>query len=66
MSEKGKKIKYVPYTPAGSALVHLAAKTEKSAWENLLKDAADMPYKTVVNFKKRGYTVEKWEWEEKK
>jgi hypothetical protein len=51
---------YVPVTPGGTACVWLAAKTEAKAWENLLKDAAHMPYKTVENFKKRGYTVEKW------
>ena len=50
--------KFAPYTPAGSCLMHLAAKTEEQAWKNLLRDAADMPYKTVENFKTRGYTVE--------
>lgn len=50
---------YVPVTPAGSALPHIAGKTESEAWSNLLKDAAHMPYKTIANFKARGYTVEK-------
>ena len=54
------KTQYVPVTPGGSACVWLAAKTEHQAWANLLKDAAHMPYKTIENFKKRGYTVEKW------
>lgn len=51
---------FVPITPSGTSLPHLAGKTESEAWANLLKDAAHMPYKTVENFKKRGYTVEKW------
>lgn len=51
---------YVPVTPAGTAVMHIKAKTEDQAWSNLLKDAAHMPYKTVANFKKRGYTVEHW------
>lgn len=53
--------KYVPATPAGTVLFHLAAKTEQKAWENLLKDAAHMPYKGIEGFKARGYTVELWE-----
>lgn len=51
---------YVPITPGGTPCVWLAAKTEKKAWENLLKDAAHMPYKGIEGFKQRGYTVEKW------
>lgn len=51
--------KFVPFTPAGSCLMHLAAKTEQGAWAKLLLDAAHMPYKTVEHFKERGYTVEK-------
>lgn len=51
---------YIPVTPAGTPLVELGAKTEAQAWAKLLKDAAHMPYKTIENFKKRGYTVEKW------
>ncbi len=51
---------YVPCTPAGTPLVHIAAKTEEQAWKNLIEDAAHMPYKTKENFQKRGYTVERW------
>jgi hypothetical protein len=51
---------YVPVTPGGTPCVWLAAKTEAQAWANLLVDAAHMPYKTIENFKKRGYRVEKW------
>jgi hypothetical protein len=50
--------KFVPMTPGGTALMHLASPTEKAAWLKLLRDAAHMPYKTQANFKKRGYTVE--------
>ena len=51
------KNKYIPATPAGTDLIHLAAETEAGAWENLLIDASHMPYKTKANFQKRGYTV---------
>ncbi len=57
MSEKEQ---YVPVTPGGTPCVWIAANTEEKAWENLMKDAAHMPYKTKKNFQKRGYTVEKW------
>jgi hypothetical protein len=52
--------KFVPITPGGSPLLHLTAKTEELAWKNLLHEATHMPYKTVKDFKKRGYTVENW------
>lgn len=52
---------WIPSTPAGTALPHLAAKTRDKAIKNLLRDAAHMPYKTWENFEKRGYTVEEWE-----
>ncbi len=55
------KTVYWPFTPAGSALAHLESITEAAAWKKLLKDAAHMPCKTIANFKKRGYTVEKVE-----
>jgi len=51
---------YVPITPGGTPCTWLSAPTEAEAWDNLLKDAAHMPYKTVDGFKERGYTVEKW------
>lgn len=51
---------FVPVTPAGTSLPHIAGKSEQQAWKNLLADAAYMPYKTIENFKKRGYTVEEW------
>lgn len=53
---------YVPVTPGGTPCVWIKAKTEEQAIKNLLKDAAHMSYKTWENFKKRGYTIEKWEW----
>jgi hypothetical protein len=55
--------RYVPFTPAGSCLMHLAAPTEAEAWRRLLHDARHMPYKTKENFVQRGYSVEdssKW------
>jgi hypothetical protein len=48
---------YVPYTPGGSCLIHLKAKTEQGAWDKLLHEASHMPYKTKENFIKRGYEV---------
>lgn len=58
MSEK--PAAYVPHTPAGTALVHLSAKSEERAWRNLLRDAAHMPYRGVEGFRRRGYTVQCW------
>jgi hypothetical protein len=52
---------WVPVTPAGSPLVHIAAATEDQAWENLMLDAVRMPYDDLQAFKERGYTVEYWE-----
>lgn len=57
---------YVPVTPAGTPLPYgmsgtLAARTERKAIENLMRDAAHMPYKTWAEFEARGYTIEKWE-----
>jgi hypothetical protein len=54
------KVKWIPSTPGGSVLIHLAAGTEEQAWKNLLRDADHMPYKTMEAFKQRGYVVEKW------
>ncbi len=50
-------MKYVPVTPAGSAIMHLAAKSEKKAWKKLLKEAGHMPYDGKQGFLERGYTV---------
>ena len=52
--------RYIPVTPAGSALVHLESETEAGAWENLLNEGSQMPYKTQAEFRRRGYTVENW------
>lgn len=51
----------MPVTPGGTVCDWLEADTEEQAWENLLKEASHMPYKTKENFKLRGYTVEKVE-----
>lgn len=49
--------RFVPVTPSGTPCFPLFAETEEKAWENLLKAAAHMPYKTKENFIKRGYAV---------
>jgi len=49
---------FVPVTPGGTVVMSLESATEEEAWKKLLIDAAHMPYKTKVNFIKRGYTVE--------
>lgn len=64
MSRKRKpktRIAYIPDTPAGTTLDWLEASTEEKAWENLMEDAAHMPYKTKQDFINRGYTIHKWE-----
>jgi len=48
---------YVPITPGGTIITHLARDTEEQAWNALIKEAAHMPYKTKENFIKRGYEV---------
>lgn len=58
------KVLYVPFTPGGSPLMHLARKVEAKAWDALLKDAAHMPYVGVEGFKARGYVVERMERQE--
>lgn len=53
-----RRVKYVPYTPAGTPCVRLASDTKEEAIKRLLKDAAHMSYKTWANFERRGYTIE--------
>ncbi len=48
---------WVPVTPGGSVLMHLEADTEGEAWDNLLDDAAYMPYEDREEFIERGYSV---------
>lgn len=48
---------YVPVTSDGSLCTHLEADTEDGAWDNLLEDAAHMPYRDKTEFMARGYTV---------
>ena len=61
---------FVPITPAGTPLVYgagcrmdkvNAATTRAKAIENLLADAAHMPYGSWAAMQKRGYTIEFWE-----
>jgi hypothetical protein len=54
------KGKFVPCTPAGTFIFNLASNTKTKAIKKLLIDANHMPYKTWENFKKRGYTIEKF------
>lgn len=53
---------WVPITPGGTVCSWLAADTEDQAWENLLKDAAHMPYKDKAGFIARGYEVGSLPW----
>lgn len=53
------KITYIPQTPGGTDCDWLEADTEDKAWENLMKDAAHMPYPNKQAFIDRGYTVNK-------
>lgn len=48
---------YVPETPGGTVLMHLKARKEKTAWRNLMTEAAHMPYRTQQDFQNRGYKV---------
>lgn len=52
---------FVPVTPAGTPIAHLASSTEQEAIKKLLIEASHMPYKTWDNFKKRGYTIKCWD-----
>lgn len=58
---KGKIVRFVPITPAGSPCIWLASDTEEDAWKALLKDASRMPYKDKEGFEEVGYTVARWE-----
>ena len=42
-------------------MFHLEADTEEQAIQNLLVDAAHMPYDGWEGFKARGYTIETYE-----
>ena len=63
---------FVPITPGGTICFWLGAKTRQQAIENLLDDAAHMPYDGWdsphgFGFKQRGYTIEEFseqEWKE--
>ena len=67
MSTDGAQSYFAPVTPAGTVVIYgagamlgelIAAPTKSEAIQNLLKDAAHMPYKTWENFEKRGYTIQ--------
>lgn len=55
--QKPKRAVWVPITPDGIVMVHLAATTEDAAWVKLLRDA---PYPSVSTLKARGYLVERF------
>lgn len=61
-AEESGDVVYVPVTPGGTILVNLAASTEQEAIDNLLRDAAHMPYDgwdsaEGMGFKQRGYEI---------
>lgn len=60
---------YVPVTPGGTPIIYgagalmgkrLASKDKQIAINNLLKDAAHMPYGDWEGFQDRGYSIEEW------
>ncbi len=63
-AESGEAV-FVPVTPGGTILVNLASRTEQGAIDNLLQDAAHMPYHgwsctdmgCIGGFKERGYEI---------
>ena len=57
MTYRKPKRNYVPITPGDTPLFELGAPTERQAWDNLLKDAAHMPYEGIEGFKARGYWI---------
>ncbi len=48
---------YCPVTPGGTICTWLVSASEDGAWQNLLADAAHMPYKGREGFEARGYSV---------
>ena len=52
------KTLYIPVTPGGTPCFWLSAETEQEAIDNLLQDAAHMPYDGWEGFKERGYTID--------
>jgi hypothetical protein len=53
---------WVPITPGGTVLTQLCSKTKQGAIDNLLADAAHMPYDgwdspEGYGFKQRGYEI---------
>lgn len=49
---------YYAWTPGGTLILESGAPTEQECIENLLREAAHMPYRTWDRFQQRGYTVE--------
>lgn len=49
--------KYLPMTPAGSPLMHLASSEYSAARDALLNEAAHMPYQGWAGFYERGYRI---------
>ena len=58
-TKKNKKDKrYIPCTPGDSMLFDLESKTKTEAIKKLMEAASHMPYKTWMDFRRRGYTIE--------
>lgn len=51
---------WCPFTPAGSMLAHLEARTKKQAWRNLLQERPH-GLTTRAELEARGFTVERLE-----
>lgn len=54
--------KWIPYTPGGSRLAHLAGNAEDETWQKLLEEMGKHDYTSKYNsiekLKSRGYSVE--------
>jgi len=50
---------FIPFTPAGTEISHLAAPKFRQAKKRLLRDAAHMPYDGWQGFYDRGYRIYK-------
>ena len=47
---------WIPVTPEGTVCYTLAAHTKTEAWNNLLRAASHMPYRSKKGLMERGYT----------
>jgi hypothetical protein len=49
--------RFIPCTPGGTMLFHLARATKEAAIKALMENASHMPYGTWENFEQRGYEI---------